>query len=174
MIVPRAIDTKHKFQMYRLLREILKQPKLANYLMFKGGTCAALRGVLDRFSVDLDFDLSEKKRKKYVRSELYLIFEKLDLYVKDESKKHLQFFLRYKASENERNTLKLEINDEITEYDEYEKVFLREIQMYCNSQTLGTMFANKLFASKARFIKTGRIAGRDFYDIRSFLYKVYL
>ena len=57
MIIPKPSDAKHKTQMYRLLREILQNNILANKLVFKGGTYAALRGVLDRFSVDLDFDL---------------------------------------------------------------------------------------------------------------------
>ena len=67
MILPRIEDAKHKNQLFRLLREILKNNFLASKLQFKGGTYAALRGVLDRFSVDLDFDLVEKAEKQKIR-----------------------------------------------------------------------------------------------------------
>ncbi|MBN1915658.1 hypothetical protein JW796_01515 [Candidatus Dojkabacteria bacterium] len=52
MIATKPEDIKHKNQLFRLLREILKDPILSNNLMFKGGTYATLRGVLDRFSID--------------------------------------------------------------------------------------------------------------------------
>jgi len=35
---------------------IYDDPILTDNLYFKGGTCAAMLGYLDRFSVDLDFD----------------------------------------------------------------------------------------------------------------------
>lgn len=170
MIIPQLKDIKHKNQMYRLLREILQNNLLANNLYFKGGTYAALIGVLDRFSIDLDFDLpdSDLDKRNKLRQELYKIFKKLDLEIKDESQEHLQFFLKYQAKPKERNTLKLEINDDVIKANTYEKVFLLEVNMYCNAHTLGTMFANKLIAAKARFDKNGKIAGRDFYDIYHF------
>lgn len=168
MIVPSKAEIKHKNQLFLLLKEILKEPFLSQNLMFKGGTYASLRGVLDRFSVDLDFDLPNKEKKGEIREKCYEIFKKLDLEIKDESKKHLQFFLKYDAPEGERNTLKLEINDDVSKYNEYEKVLLEQVNMYCNGQTLDTMFANKLYACKARFDKNGKIAGRDFYDIYKF------
>ncbi len=168
MIVPNKDSIKHKNQIYKLLREILKNPLLSQELMFKGGTYASLRGVLDRFSVDLDFDLPKKNNKGDIRKECYKIFKDLNLEIKDESKKYLQFFLKYDAPEGARNTLKLEINDDVSEYNEYEKVLLEQINMYCNGQTLDTMFANKLVACKARYDKNGKIAGRDFYDIYKF------
>ena len=51
MIIPHPKDVKHKIWMLRLLTAILENNLLANKLMFKGGTCAALRSLLDRFSV---------------------------------------------------------------------------------------------------------------------------
>ncbi|KUK66835.1 MAG: hypothetical protein XD87_0460 [candidate division WS6 bacterium 36_33] len=168
MIVPSKAEIKHKNQLFLLLKEILKDPFLSQNLMFKGGTYASLRGVLDRFSVDLDFDLPNKKNKDEIREKCYEIFKELDLEIKDESKKHLQFFLKYEAPKGERNTLKLEINDDVSKYNEYEKCLLEQVNMYCNGHTLDTMFANKLYACKARYDKNGKIAGRDFYDIYKF------
>jgi len=168
MFVPSNREIKHKNQLYILLKEILKDPLLSQNLMFKGGTYASLRGVLDRFSIDLDFDLPDRRKKEDIRKRCYEIFTKLELEIKDESKRHLQFFLKYDALEGERNTLKLEINDDVSKYNGYEKVLLEQINMYCNGHTLDTMFANKLFACKARYDKNGKIAGRDFYDIYKF------
>ncbi|OGC51127.1 hypothetical protein A2982_02985 [candidate division WWE3 bacterium RIFCSPLOWO2_01_FULL_39_13] len=168
MILPKAEDARHKVQMYRLLRAILEDSFLSSRLMFKGGTYAALRGVLDRFSIDLDFDLPDKSVKQESRTKLHSMFKQLRLGIKDESKEYLQFFLKYDAPEKVRNTLKLEINDKVTKFDRYEKVYLPEISMYCNGHTLDTMFAYKLIAAKARYDKTGNIAGRDFYDIHKF------
>ena len=168
MIIPRPEDAKHKNQMYRLLAEILSDIYLAQRLQFKGGTYASLREVLDRFSIDLDFDLPNKEDKNAVRQRCYNIFKKLNLSIKDESRKHLQFFLKYDAKPFERNTLKLEITDDVSPFNTYEKVYLPEISMYCSGHTLDTMFANKLVAAKGRFNKTGKIAGRDFYDIHKF------
>ena len=56
MILPNQKDAVHKAWLYRLLSEIYKAAWLADKLYFKGGTCAAMLGYLDRFSVDLDFD----------------------------------------------------------------------------------------------------------------------
>lgn len=168
MFVPNNREIKHKNQLYILLKEILRDPLLSQTLMFKGGTYASLRGVLDRFSIDLDFDLPDKSKKEEIRKRCYEIFKKLDFEIKDESRRHLQFFLKYKAPEGERNTLKLEINDDVSKYNEYEKVLLEQVNMYCNGHTLDTMFANKLIACKARYDKNGKIAGRDFYDIYKF------
>jgi predicted nucleotidyltransferase component of viral defense system len=168
MIISSKKDIKHKNEIFKLLREILKDPFLSQNLMFKGGTYASLRGVLNRFSVDLDFDLPNKEKKSVIRDRCYEIFKKLNLTIKDESINYLQFFLRYDAPEGERNTLKLEINDDVNSCNKYEKIVLEQVNMYCNGHTLDTMFANKLIACKARFDKNGKIAGRDFYDVYQF------
>ncbi|MDZ7586232.1 MAG: nucleotidyl transferase AbiEii/AbiGii toxin family protein [Patescibacteria group bacterium] len=169
MIVPRAKDIKHKYYMLRLLRAVLTDKYLPHQLQFKGGTYAALRGLLDRFSVDLDFDLPEKTEIKKVRERLNKIFDSLGLVIKDESREYLQFFLEYPAIEGERNTLKLEINDNPSIKNIYEKVNLPELKMYCSGHNPGTMTANKLAACTARFDRTNKIAGRDFYDLHYFL-----
>ncbi len=123
MIVPNKKDIRHKNQLFLLLREILKDPFLSKILAFKGGTYASLRGVLKRFSVDLDFDLTEVKEKENVRKKCYDIFEKLGFEIKDESEKHLQFFLKYDAPQEERNTLKLEISDNVSKKTNMKKFY---------------------------------------------------
>lgn len=168
MLTPSKQAVTHKIQLFRLLREILASNFLANELVFKGGTYASLLNYLDRFSVDLDFDLPNNESVSKIKDECYSIFKTLGLDIKDESKNYLQFFLKYPASEKSRNTLKLEINDTPSKFNTYEKVNLPEINMYCTGHTPDTMFASKLIAAKARFDKNGKIAGRDFYDLHKF------
>jgi len=69
----------HKFQLLRLLTEIVDNPILSQNIYFKGGTAAAMQGFLDRFSIDLDFDLREGSNRSLLRSEFSQIFKKLDL-----------------------------------------------------------------------------------------------
>ena len=168
MIIPKPQDAKHKNQMFRLLRAILLDNLLANNLYFKGGTYAAVQNILDRFSIDLDFDLPDKLKKPIIKEKLLAIFNKLGLEIKDQSQNHLQFFLKYPSSPNQRNTLKLEIYDNPSIKNTYQKTYLPELSMYCNGHTSDTMFANKLVATTERFNRTGKIAGRDFYDLHQF------
>ncbi len=168
MKVPRKKDIPHKLAMYRLLDKLLCNSFVVNRIYFKGGTCASMLGWLDRFSVGLDFDLIDKKEKNKIRKEIYKIIKDLDFEIKDESKKHPQFFLKYRDVVNERNTLKLEITDIVSKENQYKKFYLAEIDRYCQAQTIETMFANKLVVLKARWEEGKSIAGRDLYDIYYF------
>lgn len=128
---------------------------------------------LDRFSVNLDFDLKEGINKKAFRNSLYSIFNDLKLEVKDESKKALQFFLKYPTPPGERNTIKLELSDKTYQANEYNSQYLTLINRTAVCQTIETMFAHKFVAFKERYEKTGHIAGRDIYDIHYFFMKGY-
>ncbi len=57
-------QARHEAYMYRLLAEILDDKYLVANSFFKGGTCARMLGYLDRFSVDLDFDIKKDVDKK--------------------------------------------------------------------------------------------------------------
>ncbi len=158
----------HKFQLLKLLTEIVDNPILSQNIYFKGGTCAAMQGFLDRFSVDLDFDLREGSDPAKLRSEFNIIFKKLDLTVENNNDKTLFFVLKYMSSLNQRNTIRLSVYEEIIKSNDYKPVFLPEIDRLVNCQTLETMFANKLVAPVDRFQKHQKIAGRDIYDIHYF------
>ena len=173
MIIPRREDAYHKMQLYRLLTAIIDAEKIATQLCFKGGTCAATLGFLDRFSVDLDFCLLGKADKKSLRLYFHQLFAGLNLAIKDESKTTLQFFLRYEAEPNQRNTIKLDILDQGCKANVCEPQYLPEIDRFMNCQTIETMFAIKLVAIMERFEKNGGIAGRDLYDIHHFFMKGY-
>ncbi len=173
MIVPRREDAYHKMQLYRLLTAIVDDEKIATQICFKGGTCAAMLGFLDRFSVDLDFDLLKKADREVLRQRFHQLFVGIDLEIKDESKTTLQFLLRYEAEPNQRNTIKLDVLDQGCKADVCQPQYLPEIDRYMNCQTVETMFANKLVALIERFEKNNSIAGRDLYDIHHFFMKGY-
>lgn len=164
---------KHKVQLYRLLIEILDDPQLAASCYFKGGTCAAMRGFLDRFSVDLDFDLAPARDQIVVEKRLLAIFEKLNLTIKDRSQNVLQFFLKYPAPSGERNTIKLDVLPNETLANEYTEAYLVDVDRYGICQTRATLFANKLVAPLDRFERNGVVAGRDVYDIHHFFLQGY-
>ena len=63
MIIPKPEDALHQSWLVRLLVELADDAVLNQILIFKGGTCAAMLDRLDRFSVDLDFDLEDSKKK---------------------------------------------------------------------------------------------------------------
>jgi predicted nucleotidyltransferase component of viral defense system len=163
---------QHEIQLHRLLSEILKDKYLGNNIFFKGGTCALMLGYLDRFSVDLDFDLDKDTDKRKIKEKLHSIFDNLNLEIKDESKRALQFFLKYPTS-FKRNTIKIEILDNYYKSNVYKPVFIPPISMTGICQTIETMFSHKLIAPLDRVEKGGKIAGRDIYDIHHFFLQGY-
>jgi len=174
MFLPNKKDAKHKAWLYRVLRGLYDDTFLADRLYFKGGTCAAMRNFLDRFSVDLDFDYVGKKGDfEIVRKKMKKIFDDLGLEIKDQSQKVPQYFLRYPAEKNQRNTLKIDVSFPPPKANKYEAVRLEEIDRIIYCQTAETMFANKLVALIERYERTKSIAGRDLYDIHYFFINNY-
>ena len=171
MILPKKQDAKHKAWLYRLLSTIYNDPYLASVLCFKGGTSAAMRGFLDRFSIDLDFDyLGKKTEIKETSKKLEKIFKKLGLEIKDKSLSVPQYFLRYPSKIGARNPLKIDITYPAPKSNKYETIRFKEIDRIITTQTIETMFANKLVALIERYEKNKSIAGRDLYDIHHFFF----
>jgi len=169
MILPNKKDAIHKAWLYRVLEAVADDNYLASVLYFKGGTCASMLGWLDRFSVDLDFDFGgEEKDVSKARGALEDVFTKLGLEIKDKSKVGIQYFLKYKTTESERNILKIDVTFPLVKSSVYGPQRLSEIDRILTCQTKETMFAHKLVAVLDRFEKTGGIAGRDIYDIHHF------
>lgn len=166
MILPNPKDAIHKAWLYRLLSAISDQSLLANTLNFKGGTCAAMLGWLDRFSVDLDFDfVGQAKDLAEIKKTLEKLFVKLGLEIKDHSQKVPQYFLRYPSKTDTRNTIKVDVLIEPPKANKYQSCRLVDIDRVLACQTIETMFANKLVAVIDRWEKNKSIAGRDLYDI---------
>ena len=172
-ILLKKTDILHKFYLLKLLTGIVDNPFLASSVYFKGGTCATMLGFLDRFSVDLDFDLKPDSKKEKVREILAKVFEDLGFKIIEENKKVLFFNLKYDAPLDQRSTLKVSIYDEIVRSNVYKPFMLPVIGRLVNCQTIETMFANKLVAPMDRYNRHEKIAGRDIYDIHYFFSKGY-
>lgn len=169
MILPNSKDAVHKAWLYRLLAELYDDPLIAGNLYFKGGTCAAMLGWLDRFSVDLDFDYTGlKKDIESVRKNMERIFSRLGLEIKDKSKAAPQYFLKYPAPAGQRNTIKIDTTFPPPKSNIYKPARFSEIDRIIICQTVETMFANKLVALIDRWEKKESLAGRDLYDIHYF------
>ncbi|PIZ71403.1 hypothetical protein COY07_04990 [Candidatus Peregrinibacteria bacterium CG_4_10_14_0_2_um_filter_43_11] len=173
LILPDPKDAIHKLWLFRLLTGIADKPFLAQNLFFKGGTCAAMRGILPRFSVDLDFDLADYNRQSIVREVLESVFDQLGLTVDDFSKQVPQYFLKYKNEPNQRNSIKLDVTFPFPKSNDYESVRFPEIDRILLCQTVPTMFANKLVTVTDRYQRHGSLASRDLFDIHTFFMKGY-
>ncbi len=173
MILPKATDAIHRGQLYRLLIEIADNNILTNSLIFKGGTCASMLGRLDRFSVDLDFDIQKEANIKTIKNHLEKTFKTLNLEIKDQSINSIQYVVRYEAQNNQRNSIKIDAVNHPFLSDKHLPSYLSEIDRYLICQTVETMFAHKLVAVLDRYEKHGSIAGRDIYDIHHFFISGY-
>ncbi len=170
MILPRPNDALHRAWLFRVLERVASSPFLVSVLYFKGGTCAAMRGWLDRFSVDLDFDfMGRPGEMRKTKRHLEDIFRQLGLEIKDASQKAPQYFLRHPVSQpTQRNTLKIDVSFPPLSGNEYELVRFIEIDRFLYSPTQETMVANKMVALVDRFKKRRKIAARDLYDLHYF------
>ena len=173
MLSLRSEDTIHKSYLNRLLIEIVDSPLLSLNLAFKGGACAEMLGFLDRFSIDLDFDTLKDADESRLRSEFQKIFNHSGLSVIKEFDSVLFYQLRYPSEVSKRNTIKVSVNSIKVLANEYRVQYFPEIDRLINSQTIETMFANKLVAVTDRFNLHKTIAGRDIYDIHHFFVQGY-
>ncbi len=169
----RSEDVIHKSQLHRLLIEIVDNPVLSKSLAFKGGTCAAMLGYLDRFSVDLDFDVLVGMHEESIREGFYKIFDDLGLELNLAFENALFFQVKYQNTTGKRSKLKVSANSMHVAANQYKVQYFPEIDRLINSQTIETMFANKLVAVINRYEQHQTIAGRDFYDIHHFFMKGY-
>jgi len=153
----------HKNVLIKILKDIYTDSTIGPLLGFKGGTAAYFFYNLDRFSVDLDFDLLDVGKKDYVFERIKKILEKYGL-IKEVVKKRFNLFyvLSYEDKVPGGQNIKVEINcrnfDSKYEVKTYlgisMKVMVRE-----------DMFAHKLCALFERVGKTNR----DIYDVWFFL-----
>ena len=174
MFLPSSKDALHKAWLYRTLTAIIDDQYLFDCLRFKGGTCSAMQSYLDRFSIDLDFDyVGHKKDLPQINKHLEDIFSNLGLEIKDQSQNTPQYFLKYPAKTDIRNTLKVDITFPPPKSNKYETIRFKEIDRLIQAQTIESMFANKLVALIERFEKNNSIAGRDVYDIHHYFLNGY-
>lgn len=171
-MLPSPKDAVHKAWLYRILMAICDDDILPQVLYFKGGTCAAMLGWLDRFSVDLDFDyMGTGDTIVRHRCRLQDILRSLGLLIDDQSSRGLQFFLKYPNAPGERNTLKIDTGFPPVAANVYEVLRLPDIDRMMVCQTQRTAFSNKLVACMERYKKSESLAGRDIYDIHHYFFR---
>ncbi len=155
--------TTHKNILIKILKDIFVDPELGPILGFKGGTAAYLFYGLNRFSVDLDFDLLKAGSEELVFAEVKKILEKYGR-VKEAEKKRFSLFyvLSYDDKVPGSQNIKVEINRR--EFgSRYEVKAYLGISM--KVMTREDMAAHKMVAMVERIGKTNR----DIYDTWYFL-----
>ncbi|MDP3093580.1 MAG: nucleotidyl transferase AbiEii/AbiGii toxin family protein [bacterium] len=155
----------HKNILIKILKDIYTDHAIGPILGFKGGTAAYLFYGLDRFSVDLDFDLLEESKEDFVFEEARKILEKYGV-VKEAGKKrfNLSFVLAYSDKTPAAQNIKVDINRRGFG-SKYKVESYLGISMKVMTQE--DMFAHKLCAMYERITKTNR----DIYDVWYFLEK---
>ena len=157
-------EKKHRKIMFEILHDIY-QSDLGFYLGFKGGTMLYFFYNLDRFSVDLDFDLlfpNEKKNitEKYILKKLKKIVKPYGK-IEDIYNKNYTLFALVNYENGERN-LKIEISKRVAYKNKYEFKNLYGTDIKC--MVIEDAFAHKLLATTGRRVAVNR----DFYDLYFF------
>jgi len=159
-----ALDTaKHKSILIKILKDIYTDPAISPIFGFKGGTAAAFFYGLNRFSVDLDFDLLNAEKEDYVFERVKAILENYGKLKQVRKKKfNLFYVLSYDDKDINAQNVKVEINRRKfgSQYDV--KSFLGiSMQVMIKED----MAAHKLCAMYERIGKTNR----DIFDVQFFL-----
>jgi len=153
---------RHKMILVSILKDIYTDNTVGPILGFKGGTAAFLFYGLERFSVDLDFDLLDPEREQYVFERLEHILSKHSA-IKAMRQKRFTIFFELSYADGERN-IKVEINNRAFG-SKYDIANYFGISMKVMSKE--DMFANKIVAMYERLGRTNR----DIYDVWFFLSK---
>ena len=160
--------------------EILYSSKYGNHLAFLGGTCLRFTYGIERFSEDLDFDaikpcLNYEELAKYLKKKL----EERGFLIDTRAKKTENIFiifLKFSAVmqqmglselENQKIKIKFEVDPMPYKNIVFESKTISAYGKIFNiiSNTLPTLFAQKIIALKLRPYQKGR----DFYDLVWFL-----
>ena len=159
-----SLDTTgHKNILIKILKDIYTDSSLGPILGFKGGTAVYLFYNLNRFSVDLDFDLLDSEKEDYVFEQIKKILENYGVLKQAEKKRfNLLFVLAYDEKIEGAQNIKVEINRR--EFgSKYEVKSYLGISM--RVMVREDMFAHKLCAMYERIGKTNR----DIFDVWYFL-----
>ena len=159
-----ALDTsKHKNILIKILKDIYTDATISPILGFKGGTAATFFYGLDRFSVDLDFDLLDSDKEDYVFDRVKAIIENYGM-LKEARKKrfNILYVLSYDDKDINAQNVKVEINRR-----EFGSKYAVESFLGISMQVMvkEDMVAHKLCAMYERIGKTNR----DIFDVQFFL-----
>ncbi|HCR36232.1 hypothetical protein A2130_03185 [Candidatus Woesebacteria bacterium GWC2_33_12] len=147
---------KHRNIIFQILKDIAGDIDISPILGFKGGTAALIFYGLNRFSVDLDFDLLDESKEDIAFEKVKEIVSHYGT-IKEARKKrfNLVFIISYEES---MQSVKVEINRR-TYGSKYE--LKNHLGVSVLVMTKEDMFANKLMAMYERIGKTSR----DIYDV---------
>lgn len=150
----------HKTIMFQILKDIYSDTRISPFLGFKGGTAALMFHKLDRFSVDLDFDLLDENQEEHVFNQVIEIVQRYGT-IRESRRKRFCLFVVLSYEDKGRH-IKVEINRR-----QYGSRY--EIKTYLGVSmqvmVVEDMFAHKLMAMHERIDKTSR----DIYDVWFFL-----
>src|SRR3989344_4740435 len=153
---------RHKNILFQILKDIYSDTTISSVLGFKGGTAAFMFYELDRFSVDLDFDLLDESKEDYVFERVIHKAKKYGV-LKETYKKRFNLFILLSYADKARN-VKIEINRRQFGSGYTLKTYLGVSMLVMVPED---MFAHKLMAMYQRMEKTSR----DIYDVWFFLQK---
>lgn len=152
--------SRHKNILVQILKDIYSDAALAPHVGFKGGTAAHLFYNLDRYSVDLDFDLLDESKEEEVFQKLQKI---ISAYGKIEDSRIKRFNL-FNVISYAPGAQKIKIEVNRRQFgSHYEIKTLLGISMLVMIEP--DMFAHKLMAMYERIGKTSR----DIFDVYFFL-----
>lgn len=150
----------HKTILFQILKDIYSDTTIAPFLGFKGGTAALMFYGLDRFSIDLDFDLLDENKENEVFEKVIEIIKKYGT-LKESYKKRFNLFYLL-SYEDKAHNVKIEINRRQFGSRYEMKTYLGVSMMVMTKED---MFSHKLMAMYERIDKTSR----DIYDVWFFL-----
>ena len=150
----------HKNILLKILKDIYTDTSLGPLLGFKGGTATYLFYNLDRFSVDLDFDLLDETKEQEVFDKVEKIVREYGTIKEKRDKRHTLFILL--SYSDEFQNIKIEINKRNFGSQYEVKNYLGISMLIMKRQD---MFAHKLVA----MIERKKTANRDIFDIHFFL-----
>ena len=150
----------HKTILFQILKDIYSDTMIAPFLGFKGGTAALLFYGLDRFSVDLDFDLLDESQEEVVFERVANIIGKYGT-IREANRKRFGIFFVLSYEDTARH-VKVEINRRQFGSRYEVKTYLGVSMLVMVPEDV---FAHKLMAMHERIGKTSR----DIYDVCFFL-----
>ena len=156
-----TLDTvTHKTILFQILKDIYSDTTISPFLGLKGGTAAVMFYGLDRFSVDLDFDLLDERQEEHVFDRVMNIVQKYGT-IKEAHRKRFNLFISL-SYEDKARRVKVEINRRQFGSRYEIKTYLGVSMQVMVAED---MFAHKLMAMYERIGKTSR----DIYDVWFFL-----
>jgi predicted nucleotidyltransferase component of viral defense system len=150
----------HKTILFQILKDLYSDTSISPLLGFKGGTAALMFYGLDRFSIDLDFDLLDDTKEEQVFEKVTSILKKHGTLKESHKKRFSLFFLL--SYEDKAHNIKVEINRRQFGSRYEVKTYLGVSMLVMLRED---MFAHKLMAMHERIGKTSR----DIYDVWFFL-----